>query len=365
LFADVILGILLISASIQICFYSFVYKRALTRSKRNNSNYFPFSVIVVGRNEESNIKQFLPLVLDQNYYEFEVIFVNDRSSDNSSSVLNELKNNYKHLKIINIVAENNSVGKKYALTQGIYESKYEHLVFIDADTYPTSNNWLEKISNAYYGNTEIVLGYGAYEKHNGFLNKMIRFDTLFIALQYFSFAKIGMPYMGTGRNLSYKKSLFIENRGFVKHKYLLSGDDDLFINEVAQKNNTEIVLEPESITVSVPKFTFNRWFYQKRRHLTTGKYYKSKHLILMGIELFSRLFFWLTCYIVLIYINLLLGIIILLLCLSIKSIIISIFARNVRELGLFFFIPVFDILIPSINLFAVIKNSFIKVKKWN
>jgi len=362
----VLVGILLISVCVQIYFYVFIFgKTAVYKNHKSNLTKFPISVIIVGRNEENNVKSFLPQVLSQNYPQFEVVFVNDRSTDRTSEVLNQIKTHDSRLKIINIEMTVEMPGKKNALTLGIQSAQYEHLVLIDADVYPLSDSWLNQISDAYGESTEIVLGYGAYEKRKGFLNKLIRFDALFIALQYFSIAKIGLPYMGTGRNLSYKKSLFIKHSGFEKHIDILSGDDDLFVNEAANAINTEIVISPESKTLSVPKTRFKEWFYQKRRHLTTGRYYRLKHLQLLGIELLSRFMFWLLSFIVLICIDLYFGLAILFLGLSIKSLIISIFARNIKEYGVCLFIPLFDIIIPVINFFAVIKNSFVKVKKWN
>jgi hypothetical protein len=362
----VLVGILILSVCVQMYFYVFIYgKAAVYKIQKNNLPKFPISVIIVGRNEETNVKSFLPRVLSQNYPQFEVVFVNDRSSDHTSEVLTQIKTYDNRLKIINIDVTVEKPGKKYALTQGIYAAQYEHLVMIDADVYPLSDDWLNQISEAYNDNTEIVLGYGAYEKRKGFLNKLIRFDALFIALQYLSIAKFGLPYMGTGRNLSYKKSLFIKHSGFEKHMDILSGDDDLFVNEAANDINTEIVISNESKTLSVPKTRYKEWFHQKRRHLTTGRYYRLKHLHILGIELLSRFMFWLMSLIVMICIDLYIGIAILLVGLSIKSLIISIFARKVKEFGVCLYIPIFDIIIPIINFFAVIKNSFVKVKKWN
>jgi hypothetical protein len=82
---------------------------------------------------------------------------------------------------------------------------------------------------------EIVIGYGAYNKRPGLLNKIIRFETFHSALQYLSFALAGTPYMGVGRNLSYKKDVFLRNKGFSSINHIPGGDDDLFINKVANK----------------------------------------------------------------------------------------------------------------------------------
>ena len=81
--------------------------------------------------------------------------------------------------------------------------------------------------------TQIILGYGKYISEPGLLNKWIRTDTTYIAMQYLAMAIKGRPYMGVGRNMAYRKSLFFERKGFASHLNLASGDDDLFVNENA------------------------------------------------------------------------------------------------------------------------------------
>ena len=144
------------------------------------------------------------------------------------------------------------------------------------------------MQEAYYDDKQIVLGYGAYHKHPGLLNKLIRFETFHSALQYFSFALAGMPYMGVGRNLSYKKELFFNNKGFSSIHHIPGGDDDLFINMVATKKNTAIVIDKDAHTLSEPAPTWNTWKKQKFRHYTTSKYYKGKHKFLIGLYSFSQ-----------------------------------------------------------------------------
>ena len=133
---------------------------------------------------------------------------------------------------------------------------------------------MHKMQDGYDEQTEVVIGYGAYHKQPGILNKIIRFETFHSALQYFSLALAGEPYMGVGRNLSYKKTLFFNNKGFSSMNHVPGGDDDLFINLVANKHNTNVVIDPEAFTLSEAKKTFGQWFRQKNRHFTTGKYYK-------------------------------------------------------------------------------------------
>jgi len=224
-----------------------------------------------------------------------VIVVNDCSEDETDQVLENYQKKHKHLKISTIkMDEKFGHGKKFALFIGIKAAKNEWLLLTDADCFAETNQWLFTMQKSFKKNTSFVLGYGGYEKKKGILNQVIRFDTVFIAMQYFGFALAGIPYMGVGRNLAYRRSLFFESRGFSTHMHLNSGDDDLFINANANNTNTLIEIGKKSHIRSVPKNTFSEWTKQKRRHLTTGAYYRNKHKFLLFIEPFSRIIFYTT-----------------------------------------------------------------------
>lgn len=274
---------------IQLFYYWVIFARfAFYRKKIMEISDDAISVVICARNEYTNLKKYLPEILQQDYPKFEVVIVDDGSDDETVFYLEDLSREYKHLKIVNLKENLNFFrGKKFALSLGIKSTSYENLLLTDADCKPASNQWLKEMSKGFSNQKEVVLGYGKYSTLPGFINKVIRFETVFTALQYFSLALWGKPYMGVGRNLAYKKSLFYKNKGFISHYKVASGDDDLFINEVANKRNTSIIVEPESFTISEPKKTFGQWWQQKRRHLSTGRYYKLSHKILLGGYLVS------------------------------------------------------------------------------
>ncbi len=254
---------------------------------------FPVSVILCARNEGDNLTEFLPEILSQDYPEFEVIVVNDCSSDNTEDVLREFSKLFPNLKAITVKEdEYYTHGKKFALMVGIKGAKYDHLVLTDADCKPASRDWLSRMATGFANEKNIVLGYGGYESGPGFLNKLIRFDTFQIGLTYLSAALRKKPYMGVGRNLAYKKELFFKSKNFSKHYHLKSGDDDLFINDVATGKNTTVVIDPEAITVSVPKATWPEWWRQKQRHLTTAPYYKPSTRFALGFYYALNYLFW-------------------------------------------------------------------------
>ncbi len=260
--------------------FSFIGKPKIEASKQQ-----AVSVVICARNEYYSLEKNLPLILEQDYPNFEVLIVNDFSDDDTKDLLNDFSRKYNNLSIVNVEKSNNFFkGKKFPLALGIKSAKHDLILLTDADCWPNDKNWINTMQRQFAKpNVKIVLGYGGYKAEKGFLNKLIRFDTLMIALQYFSFAKMGMPYMGVGRNLAYRKSFFIEKKGFVNHYHVSSGDDDIFVNQNGSKKNTVIEFEMESHTISDPKTDFQSWIYQKSRHLKTGKFYKFYHIILLAL----------------------------------------------------------------------------------
>ena len=249
------------------------------------SQTHPVTVIICARDEAANLVKNLPGSLVQKYpTTHEVIVVDDNSFDEGRFIVEEFQKTFKQLHLIQLKQEARFIpGKKFPLSVGIKTAKYELLLLTDADCVPASEHWIKKMVEGYDENTEIVLGYGAHNKRKGSLNKLIRWETFHTALQYLSYALAGNPYMGVGRNLSYKRSVFFRHKGFSSHNHIASGDDDLFINIAANKKNTAIVIDKDSFTLSDPPVSMKSWMKQKRRHYTTGRYYKPNHKILLGM----------------------------------------------------------------------------------
>lgn len=281
---------------VQLFYYLYFFRRVAfyKTPEKQQSQQQPVSVIICARDEDENLARNLPGVLVQEYpTTHEVIVVNDNSLDDSKYILAELKKTFKRLQIIDLTQEAKLIaGKKYPLSIGIKEAKHEVMLLTDADCVPASEHWIYKMQDAFSNGVEVALGYGAYQKKPGFLNKVIRFETFHTALQYLGYALAGTPYMGVGRNLAYRKGLFFRNKGFSSINHIPSGDDDLFINKVATKHNTTVVIDPDAFTLSAPKETWKDWMRQKRRHYSTGKFYKSSHKFLLGLYTASFFFFY-------------------------------------------------------------------------
>lgn len=354
---------------INILFYCIGFSRiAFIKPRSKSNNTHPVSVIVCAKNEAKNLNRFLPLIIAQNYPKFEIVLINDASSDDTLDVMEDFATQHQNIKIVNV--ENIEAfwgNKKYALTLGIKAAKYQHLLFTDADCMPLSKAWISEMAAQFSEKKSIVLGYGAYHKIKGsFLNKLIRFETVLTAMQYLSFAKLGLPYMAVGRNLAYHKSEFFKVNGFINHMNIRSGDDDLFVNEVANAKNTTICLTKHSFTSSVPKTTFSSWFRQKRRHVSTASYYKFHHKALLALFYISQFLFWALALLLLI-LNFNLPVVLIAIGIRFLAqyLVIGYSAKTLNETDLIWLFPFLEITLISLQLSIFITNLFIKPKHWN
>ncbi|MGB1646719.1 MAG: glycosyltransferase [Crocinitomicaceae bacterium] len=268
---------------VQLYYILFIFQKLafLNFQRKSASNEIPISVIIAARNESHNLQENLRFILEQDYSNFEVIVVNNNSTDDSYQVLSALKKGYNHLEIIEFNNPDHvRQGKKLPLTLGIKAAKNEHLLLTDADCKPKSNQWIKKMARG-FKEKEIILGYGPYIKTSGLLNSIIRFDTAWIGMNYFSFALNGFAYMGVGRNLAYTKSAYQAVDGYKSHHMLASGDDDLFIQEASKKSSLGIEIDADTHCFSPSKNTWSEWVHQKSRHFTTTpKYSFIKKLLL-------------------------------------------------------------------------------------
>ena len=353
---------------IQIFYYLGIFgKFAFAKPQTITPKKLPVSVIVCAKNEEENVKKYIPLLAEQNYPDFEIVLIDDASSDETLEVFEEFENQYPNIRLVKV--KNNEAfwgNKKYALTLGIKASTKDYLLFTDADCYPTSKEWITAITSQFTMNKTIVLGYGGYEKtERSLLNKIIRFETVLTAVQYFSWAKSGLPYMGVGRNLAYKKEEFFNVNGFIEHIQVRSGDDDLFVNQAANKANTTIAYTPESFTYSKPKETYKEWFTQKRRHVATASYYKFFDKIQLGLFYSSQLLFFLLVILLLAFQFQWIAVLALLATrYTIAWIVIGFSAGKLKENDLKIWFPVIEIVLIFTQINIFITNIFSKPVNW-
>ena len=252
------------------------------------------SVVLCAHNEAYNLSQYLQALLTQDYPEYEVIVVDDGSEDDTRTVVESYLAHDKrlHLTFVPYGARVGST-KKLALTLAAKSAQYDYLLLTDADCVPESKHWIRQMVSGFEQGKDIVLGFGAYFMEKSHVNRLVQYDTLFNGLHYLGAALCGHPYMGVGRNLAYRKSLFFESGGFTHLMTNRAGDDDLFVNHVATKQNTAVVLTRESLTWSPAKKTLKEWLHQKRRHLSVSPAYRTETKARLAFEPMTRGLFYL------------------------------------------------------------------------
>lgn len=244
------------------------------------------SVVICARDEAENLRQNLPRFLNQNYRSFEVVVVNDHSQDETAQILLEFRKSFSNLRVIRPQLPTRP-GKKEALEVGIRAAQYKHILVSDADCYPCSTSWI-KIMTQYLSEKELVLGYSPYLRGEGFLNRFQRYETVYTAIQFFSFALVRMPYMGVGRNMAYLKGFFFRGTGLSLHADLISGDDDLLVNANARAQKTAIVLERAAFVQTSPTSSWRGYYNQKFRHTSAGSRYRPEHQLVLGMQSLSH-----------------------------------------------------------------------------
>jgi glycosyltransferase involved in cell wall biosynthesis len=355
-------------ASINIIYYLFLSKVGFSNTcKALGDSHKAVSVIVCSKNEQENLKVLIPQLLKQNHSNFELILINDASHDDTRDVIEEFMIQDKRVKMVHVVNNESFWGnKKYALTLGIKKAVNEHLVFIDADCTPDSKEWLSVMARHLSTEKSIVLGYGGYQKvENSLLNALIRFETGFTAIQYFSYAMHGNPYMGVGRNLAYTATQFYEVNGYINHMKVLGGDDDLFVNQAATSKNTAVSLNEDSFTSSQPETTWSTWWKQKKRHINTASYYKNSHKFLLALFYLTQVGFLISSVLAFIFeINWMIISVIIILRYLAFWIVVGKGLSRFRESDIIIISPFLELLLIGTQFALFIANMLHRPKQW-
>ena len=290
----IIFGITLI---IQLLYHWGLFSRVAfyKRKKRPklNEELEPVSVVLCARNAYEYLTELIPVLLNQDYPDFEIVVVNDCSDDETEEYLKELARREPKIKPVQMRQHLNFFsGKKFPLSMGIKSAKNDLIIFTECSCMPANDQWLRSVVNCYGGNTEVVIGYSPYIQKKNIINKIIRFDALQQGLHYLSSTLAGHPYMGIGRNLSYRQDLFFRNKGFISHYTTSVGEDDLFINKVAKKRNTEALIDAENTIYTTPPSSFKIWIHQKSSRYSTVRKYNAKTRTQLSVFYTSQFLFY-------------------------------------------------------------------------
>ena len=289
-----IFGITLI---IQLLYHWGVFSKvAFYKNKRQpktDGELEPVSIVLCARDAYEYLIELVPVLLGQDYPDFEIVIVNDCSDDETEEYLKDLERKEPRIKPVRLKQHLNFFnGKKFPLSMGIKSAQNDLIVLTDCNCMPTNDQWLRSVVNCYGKNTEVVIGYSPYIRKKGLLNYLMRFDAVQNALLYLSAALKGRPYMGVGKNLSYRKELFYRNKGFTSHYTTSVGDDDLFVSQVATKKNTEVLIDPDNAILTTPVSNFHQWSRQKSSRYSTVRQYSAGARLLLSLFYLSQFLFY-------------------------------------------------------------------------
>ena len=253
----------------------------------------PVSVVLCARDAYEHLTELIPALLRQDYPDFEIVVVNDCSDDETEEYLKDLERNETKVKPVQLKQHLNFFnGKKFPLSMGIKSAQHDLIVLTDCNCMPVNEQWLRSVVNRYNSRTEIVIGYSPYVQKKSTLNRLMRFDAMQNGLLYLSAALNRNAYMGIGKNLSYRKELFYRNQGFISHYTTTVGEDDLFINQVATKKNTEVLIDAENAILTTPTNSFKLWMRQKSSRYSTVPKYNGRARLMLSLFYVSQFLFY-------------------------------------------------------------------------
>ena len=255
----------------------------------------PVSIVICARDAYEYLTELIPVLLNQDYPDFEIVVVNDCSDDETEEYLKDLERHEPRIKPVQLKQHLNFFnGKKFPLSMGIKSAKNDLIILTDCNCMPVNDQWLRSVVNRYNNKTEIVIGYSPYVQKKSSLNRIMRFDSLQNGLLYLSAALRRHAYMGIGKNLSYRKELFYRSQGFISHYTTTVGDDDLFINQTATKKNTEVLIDAENAILTTPTNSFRLWMRQKSSRYSTIPKYGTRARLMLSLFYTSQFLFYAT-----------------------------------------------------------------------
>jgi glycosyltransferase involved in cell wall biosynthesis len=283
------LAVMIVSFLMQLYYYLFIFRKTGLKQRKQTTEHTeePVSVIVCVKDDDVNLSNILPLLLEQNYPEYEVIVVDDNSSDDSEEILKFTQNQYPHLQIRNLVANNSVHGKSVVLGVGIKAAKYNRIVVTDVACRP-SPDWLKSISTGF--DSEIVISYTRYIA----VGKFVRIANYYESLFRLGYALNRRPYTASGENESFRKEIFFA-KGFNPLLRKPEKVNQVFFNSAMNKTNTSVVLLPEAIVASEKHLSFGNWCLEYSLDMFSKRLFRkgSRHVKLP--EIISKTLFYISC----------------------------------------------------------------------
>ncbi|CAM1358629.1 Glycosyl transferase family 2 [Tenacibaculum sediminilitoris] len=353
--------------AIQVLYYLFflTFAYGQNKIKINTDVNIPVSVIVYVKNNADVLIDSIQNLTKQKYSSFEIVLVNNASSDNSLDIIETLQKKHSNIKVVNV--ENTEAfwgNKKYALTLGVKAATHEHLLFTEINSKALSKNWIHEIASNFSQENTIVIGYQKLKrKKNSFSNLLIRFNHLLRTIQSLSFVKFRNPYNATNHNFAYTKSVFFKVNGYINHLNTFIGEADLFLKDAATTNNTTYSIKLDSFVVSNKHLSFKEWFYSQKQTSILFSLYKLKPRFFLRLFTLTKLLFYLLA----IYTTILnwkLSLPFIISYFLIQYVVLGKSASKLHEKNIILLLPFLDICLVLLQISIFISNQISKPTHW-
>ncbi len=361
----IILVLFIVQISLHVGLYGRVASFRLMSKKQIRDKEPAISVIVPLFVEDADyLDNGLVSLLTQDYDRFEVVVVYVGNNDDFFVDLKSLQRVYPHLSPVHIdYSPHYPISTKIALNIGIKSAKYDFVLTTSSDATPTSGRWLSLLAKGFI-HGDIVLGYSGVVRQRGFQNFIFREYRFTESVAWLSSAIRNRPYSASRNALGFTKQLYFGVRGF-NHLNMNVGEDDLFMQQIASKDNVSVVLSPRATTTECVWGGWDWWWRKTKIQQTTHRYYPKWAMVPTISELVIRVLFFVAVLAAVVFMPWEFKLAALIVALLRYFVIMFVVVRNARRLGESGIAPlhfVYDLIEPLLRL-TVALASYKKYKK--
>ena len=279
---------------IQLFYQLFIAIFTLSGKKKEKQDQYPsISIIVPSRNYEDNLRVLIPTLLNQDYPDFEVVVVDDCSSDGTEWYLAGLKLESGRLKTSRIIQETD-FPNALVITIGVRAATKDWLIFLNPLCRVGGNDWLKSFAAGIHPKTEAVIGFLRYVNHAGSMQKLIRYENVESFLLSGSARYFGLPMPFTDMNMAYKREQFLNLKGFAGVLDARFSENELYINKISRRNNTTFLLRHSTIVDYIGDTDWHDGMNFKKKQLLLKRKFTLGQNVFLWINSLSRLVFDIT-----------------------------------------------------------------------